>query len=246
MELVDLSGKHLLITGASSGIGQSTSVVCSNLGALLTITGRNEKRLNDTLSSLSGEGHSSIVCDLTHSEEVETLVNALPMLDGVVFCAGIQETCLTKNIDLNVIEKLMNTNFNSLVLLNSQILQKKKLKKGASIVFISSVAASQHSYIGNAIYSSTKAAISSYARVLALELSSRNIRVNCISPGMIRTPLLSQTDVSIEQLAEDEKNYPLGYGEPVDIANAVAFLLSNAAKWMTGSNMVIDGGLTLK
>lgn len=246
MSLFDLSGKQILITGASSGIGRSTAVISAGLGATLTITGRNEKRLNETLSSLFGEGHKAVCCDLTCSDSIKDMVDNLPLLDGIVYCAGIQETCLSKNVDDQVLDKLMNTNFRSTVLLNSQLLKKKKLKKNSSVVFISSVAALQCAEIGNAIYSSTKAAITSFARVLALELASRRIRVNIVSPGMVHTPLLDQFEMSAEQFRKDELNYPLGYGNPEDVANTVVFLLSDATKWMTGTDIVVDGGLTLR
>lgn len=243
--MIDLLGKHILITGASSGIGRQTSYLCASLGAILVITGRNKIRLNDTLLSLSGEGHQAICCDQTNVEEVSNMVDQLPSLDGVVYCAGIQETCLTKNIDLPVLDKLMSTNFFSTVLLNTQLLQKKKLKKNASIVFVSSVAI-EYAEIGNAVYSSTKAALTSFAHVLALELSSRRIRVNTVMPGMVRTPLREQFEVTEEQFEKDEMNYPLGYGEPEDVANAIVFLLSDASRWITGSDLLLDGGLTLK
>ena len=246
MGLFDLSRKHILITGASSGIGRSTASLSASLGATLTILGRDEKRLNETLSSLSGEGHNAVCCDLTCPDSVNDMVDKLPLLDGIVNCAGIQETCLIKNIDNLVFDKLMNTNFRSTVLLNSEILKKKKLKKNSSVVFLSSVAASQCAEIGNAIYSSSKAAITSFARVLALELASRRIRVNIVSPGMVKTPLLDQFEMSEEQFHKDEQNYPLGYGNPEDVANTVVFLLSDATKWMTGADIVLDGGLTLK
>ena len=246
MNLIDLSGKHLLITGASSGIGCATSILCSNLGATLSICGRNSLRLNKTLHSLSGIGHNLYCCDQQKEDDVQALVDSIPNLDGIVYCAGVQETCLTKNIDAAILNKLMNVNYNSTVLLNSKILKSKKIKKGASIVFIISVAATRYSEIGNAVYSSSKAALYSYARVLALELSQRRIRVNTVSPGMIKTPMLNQFEMSPEQIEEDMKKYPLGYGEPDDVAGAIAFLLSDASKWITGSDILIDGGLTLK
>ena len=246
MNLVDLSGKHLLITGASSGIGRSTSILCASLGATLIICGRNKQRLNETFTSLSGGGHIAICCDQTKDEDVRNLVEKLPMLDGIAYCAGVQETCITKNINSEILSKLMNVNYSSTVLFNAQILKNKKLRKGASIVFISSVAATQRPEIGNAVYSSSKAALFSYSRVLALELSLRHIRVNTVSPGMVCTPLHKQFDITQEQFQADMANYPLGYGEPEDVANAVAFLLSDAAKWITGSDFVLDGGLSLK
>lgn len=246
MRLVDLTEKKILITGASSGIGKSTAELCSRLGAVLTICGRNKNRLEDTLSNLAGNVHRAILFDQTQVEEIESMVDSLDALDGIVYCAGVQETCVARAIDNSVLKKVMGTNYVSTVLLNSLILRKKKLKKGASIVFVSSVSAIKYAEIGNAVYSSSKAALVSYARVLALELSSRRIRVNTISPGMVRTPMQNQFDVTEEQFRKDELKYPLGYGEPGDIANSIAFLLSDAAKWITGADFVIDGGLTLK
>ncbi len=245
MGLINLSGKHLLITGASSGIGRSTSILCSNLGAVLTICGRNEQRLENTLANLSGAGHEAVCFDQTCHEDINRVVDTLPLLDGLVYCAGIQESCPTKNININVLNKLLSTNYTSTVLLNTLIMQKKKIKKGASIVFITSVAAIRYPEIGNAVYSSSKAALLSYARVLALELSRRYIRVNTVSPGMVCTPMQKQFDIEPEQFQADMLKYPLGYGEPEDVANAVAFLLSDAAKWITGSDILLDGGLTL-
>ncbi len=246
MDLLNLSHKNILITGASSGIGRSAAILCSSLGASLTIVGRNELRLKETLLSLSGDDDNAKLCDLNHHDEVVSMVDELPLLDGAVFCAGIQEICLTKNIDQEILVKLMNTNFFSTVLLISQLIKMKKLNKGSSIVLISSVAACHCPEVGNSVYSSTKAALFSYARVLALELSSRRIRVNTISPGMVRTPLHEQFGLTQEQFEEDEKKYPYGYGQPEDVANVVAFLLSDASKWMTGSDILLDGGLTLK
>lgn len=244
--MIDLSDKHILITGASSGIGRSTAILCSQLGARLTITGRNNIRLNETLSLLEGENHNSVVSDLSISSNLKDLAEILPSLDGIVHCAGIHENCTTRFLNLEMMESLMNINYFSIVQLISYILQKKKLRKGASVVLISSVAAFRYAEIGNALYSSTKAALSSYSRVLALELSKRSIRVNTVSPGMVKTPMQKSFDVTPEQFEKDKQNYPLGYGEPEYIANAIVFLLSDMAKWITGSDLVIDGGLSLK
>ena len=241
-----LSGKHVLVTGASSGIGKATAILCAQLGARLTVNGRNEERLAETLSLLEGEGHQSMVCDLSDAGRLEECVAGLDKLDGVVHCAGTLVTCLTKNVDEEVLQHLFSQNVYSVMKLNALLMTRKKLNRGASIVLVSSVSANDCAEVGNAVYGATKAALASYARVLALELSARKIRVNTVSPGMVRTPLLSRFDVTEEELAENEKKYPLGFGDPEDVAHAIAFLLGDGARWMTGSDIKLDGGLSLR
>ena len=241
-----LKGKTILITGASSGIGKTTSIECSKLGAKIILTGRNTKRLEETMALLTGEGHQLKVLDLNISEAVSEFIENMPKLDGVVYCAGTQRTCPIKFIQREDIDKVFETNFFANININTLLLSKKKINKGASIVFISSIAAGIVAEVGNAIYSASKGALSSYAKVLALEMSSQRIRVNCVLPGMVYTPLLKKFDVDEDQLKEDEKRYPLGYGNPEDVAYSVIYLLSDATKWVTGSNLILDGGLTLK
>jgi len=241
-----LKGKTILITGASSGIGKTTSIECSKLGAKIILTGRNTKRLEETMALLTGEGHQIQVLDLNISEAVSEFIENMPKLDGVVYCAGTQRTCPIKFIQREDIDKVFETNFFANININTLLLSKKKINKGASIVFISSIAAGIVAEVGNAIYSASKGALSSYAKVLALEMSSQRIRVNCVLPGMVNTPLLKKLDVEEDQLKEDEKRYPLGYGNPEDVAYSVIYLLSDATKWVTGSNLILDGGLTLK
>jgi len=241
-----LKGKTILITGASSGIGKTTSIECSKLGAKIILTGRNTKRLEETMALLTGEGHQLKVLDLNISEAVSEFIENMPKLDGVVYCAGTQRTCPIKFIQREDIDKVFETNFFANININTLLLSKKKINKGASIVFISSIAAGIVAEVGNAIYSASKGALSSYAKVLALEMSSQRIRVNCVLPGMVNTPLLKKLDVEEDQLKEDEKRYPLGYGNPEDVAYSVIYLLSDATKWVTGSNLILDGGLTLK
>jgi len=241
-----LNGKIILITGASSGIGKTTSIECSKLGARLIITGRNKHRLEETMSELVGDGHFLYVLDLNKAEDVYKFVIDSTRLDGIVHCAGIQKTCPAKSIVREDLDSIFETNFFSTINLNTLLLQKKKINKGASIVFVSSTASGLVAEYGNAIYSASKGALSSFAKVLALELVLRKIRVNCVSPGMVRTPLLNKTSIDKAQFIEDEKRYPLGYGNPEDVAYAIIYLLSEASKWVTGTNLLLDGGLTLK
>ncbi|MDD2799748.1 MAG: SDR family NAD(P)-dependent oxidoreductase [Bacteroidales bacterium] len=241
-----LNGKTILVTGASSGIGQCVAIECAKLGAKLVIVGRNRERLNHTSASLAGEGHLSIELDLNVYESVSNIIPQLPKLDGIVYCAGIQKSNPAKLISRADLDEIFNSNLFSTINLNKEILTCKKLNKSASIVFISSTAAGIVAEFGNGAYSATKGAITSFSKVLALELSFLKTRVNCVSPGMVHTPLLDTISVDKEQLIEDEKRYPLGYGMPTDVAYAVIYLLSDAAKWLTGTNIVLDGGLTLR
>lgn len=237
-----LEGKTVLITGASSGIGQAIAIACSKMKATVLISGRNAQKLEYTLSLLEGDNHQILIADLTNGTDINNLVSQLPKLDGIVYNAGIGSRKLCKMIEKEDIDTVMNTNFTSSVLLQSAILSAKKINKEASIVFIASRAAESPS-IGNAIYSASKGAIISYAKCLGLELAPRQIRVNCICPAMVWTDLIIQEGVSKEELEEAQLKYPLKrYGKPEDIAYLTIYLLSNASNWMTGSVLDITGG----
>ena len=237
-----LKGKTILVTGASSGIGRGIAVTCSKMGAKVIIGGRNESRLLETISLMEGEGHSMLLGDLTSKDLLTALVSALPKLDGVVHCAGVGQRIPCKLLQEDDVDKVMNVNFKAPILLQSELLQQKKVNKSASIVFIASIASWSASF-GNSVYSASKGAIISYANCLSLELAPRMIRVNCISPAMVWTDLILAEGIDEEKLREDEQKYPLKrYGQPDDIANLAVYMLSDASAWMTGSNVKISGG----
>ena len=237
-----LEGKTILVTGASSGIGRGIAIACSKMGATVIINGRNEQRLAETMTEMQGEENLSLAADLSDSNSLTGMVSRLPKLDGIVHCAGIGQRVLCKQLQEADLDTMMDVNFKAPVMLQTEILKQKKINKGASIVFIASIASDSPS-IGNAVYSASKEAIISYANCLALELAPRLIRVNCILPAMIWTDLIFKGGVTEEVLKEDEKKYPLKrYGKPEDIANLSIYLLSNAAAWMTGSSIKITGG----
>lgn len=243
-----LENKTILVTGASSGIGQTTAIECSRMGARLVITGRNEERLTRTFTSLSGSGHSMIAADLDEEDSIASLVEDVPILDGLSCNAGIgvgsKPVAFYKKKDLDTIFK---TNTYSAPLLIKGLLKKKKFNNPSSIVLTSSIEGNSVTSIGNGLYGMTKAALSAYSRTAALELAPKNIRCNVVTPGMVRTPLIAPTgDLTEEQLKADEQRYPLGrYGNPQDIAWAIIYLLSDASCWMTGSTLKIDGGFSL-
>jgi len=237
-----LNGKTILVTGASSGIGRATAILCSQMGARVVITGRNEARLQETLDSLSGEGNIQIAADLTDEGLRKRLVEEIPALDGIVHCAGIGHRKPCKAINAEDIATVMNANFNAAVLLQACLLAKKKVNKGSSIVFVSSRTA-EIPTVANALYSASKGALKSYAKCLSLELAPRAVRVNCICPAMVWTPLVLNEGVTEGELQAEQAKYPLKrYGKPKDIANLAVFLLSDASSWMTGSCIDITGG----
>ena len=237
--------KTILITGASSGIGRAIAIACAAKGMTVVLNGRNVERLNETLAQMSGEGHIIIPADLTDKTQREALASQVPVLNGVVHCAGIGSRVLCKMLEADDVQHVMDANFNAPVLLQAALLQEKKIAAGSSIVFIASAAATMPS-VGNAIYSASKAALISYAKCLSLELAARKIRVNCISPAMVWTDL-ALVGATEEQLHEAEQAYPLKrYAQPEDIAPMATYLLSDEASWITGSNYELTGGtLTL-
>lgn len=237
-----LEGKTILVTGASSGIGRGIAVACSKMGATVILNGRNLLKLDATLAQLKEGKHSMISADLSDRESVDRMMEQIPVLDGIVHCAGIGQRVLCKLATEQDVDAVMDANFKGPVLLQSKLLRQKKINRGASIIFIASISTWSPS-IGNAFYSASKGAIVSYANCLALELAPRKIRVNCISPAMVWTDLIFQEGVEEEQLKSDEQKYPLKrYGTPEDIANLAIYLLSDASAWMTGSNVKISGG----
>ena len=241
-----LQDKVILVTGASSGIGKGIAIECAKLGAKLIITGRNPERLNDTLNDLLGVDHTSVIADISTDEGISALCENLPQLDGVVHVAGIVKPKPFQFLNRNELEIIMNTNFYGPILLTNTMLRKKNIKKGSSLVFISSISGTICSYIGGSAYSASKGAINGILKGIALDLAPKSIRVNSIIPGMVDTGILVESAISTEDLIEDRKRYPLGrYGTPKDVAFAAIYLLSDASSWVTGSNILLDGGYTL-
>lgn len=242
-----LEGKTILVTGASSGIGRASAIACSRMGASVIITARNEERLSQTMSELKGEGHRMLLCDLNDEASIDNMVAILPEVQGLINNAGFTKIMPVQFISSEDINSILQVNTVAPMILLQKLLKKKKIKRGASVVFTSSMAGLGLCTVGNSIYAASKGAISAFIRCVALELAPKNIRVNAICPAMVDTGILDSGVVTQEQLAEDMKNYPLGrYGNPNDIAMAMVYLLSEASSWITGNNVVIDGGLSLK
>lgn len=242
-----IEGKTILITGAASGIGRATAIQCAEMGAKVLLVDLNEQGLQETQKMIERKDTEYHALDLTNLEKMIEMVDSLPKLDGVVSNAGIVLSLLAKFSDSKDMERIFKINTFSHINLIQQLISQKKLNKGASIVFTSSMSGVYCGMAGGALYGATKSAILGFSKALAIELAPRGIRVNTIHPGMIETPLTSGTVLSKELLEEDAKNYPLGrYGKPEEIAYSIVYLLSDATVWMTGSQLLIDGGYSVK
>jgi NAD(P)-dependent dehydrogenase (short-subunit alcohol dehydrogenase family) len=243
-----LADKTVLVTGASSGIGRAIAVECSKMGAAVILSARNEERLKETLSQMENISlHRIITADLSNEKEIGDIVESVPdKLNGIVHCAGFTVPKPFQFLSKENFRDVMNVNFEAPVLLTQQLLKKKKIAGSSSIVFISSISGVLCSSPAGSVYSASKGAINGVAKSLAIELSVKEIRVNSVNPGMVHTNIFESSAIDEEYLKEDMKKYPLKrYGKPEEIAYAVVYLLSDASRWVTGSNLVIDGGYTL-
>jgi NAD(P)-dependent dehydrogenase (short-subunit alcohol dehydrogenase family) len=241
-----LTNKTILVTGASSGIGRQVAISICNMGGNVIITGRDEQKLNETFNALPSGENKKLVADLLDTDDLSKLVNELPMLDGVVNCAGIVKSIPVKFLTKEKINETFSVNYEIQVMLMAQITRQKKLNNNSSIVFISSISGN-HPHIGGALYAGSKAALEAYSKVIALEYFKQGIRSNCVIPAMVKTPMYdyAEKNASKETMDEHVNKYPLGIGMPEDVANACIFLLSSASRWMTGSSILLDGGFLL-
>lgn len=243
----DLKGKIFLVTGASSGIGQAVAVALGKQGAKVIITGRNKERLQETADMISA-GTRQLQANLADEKERNALVDALPNIDGICHAAGIINPFPIRYLDQAQFDKVFVINAAAPILLTSRLLRKKKLNDHASIVFLSSVS-SDRAMKGGSTYTISKAAIEAYSRSITLEHAAQGIRSNCLKPGLIKTQILVQADELAKQAGSTDreevyKKHLLGLGKTEDVANAALFLLSSNSKWVTSTELVIDGGLS--
>jgi NAD(P)-dependent dehydrogenase (short-subunit alcohol dehydrogenase family) len=244
-----LEGKTILVTGASSGLGQGIAIQCSKMGARVVLNGRNAERLKETLSQMEGENHLIVSADIATQEGIETVASEVPELDGYVNSAGIPSLIPLKNISRAYMENILGVNTIAPITLTALLVKKKKLKNKSSVVIIGSINGCCIGNAGSSPYSASKGALSGFIKAAALELAGRGTRINTISPGLVPTSMLGMNEemYTREQLEEQmAPNYPMKrLGAVDDIANGAVYLLSDAASWVTGQNLVIDGGYTI-
>lgn len=248
VNLMDLTDKRIIVTGASSGIGRATSILLSKLGATLIMIARSEEKLKETLANLDGKDHKYYCYDLKDLEGIESLIKMIVSengaVDGFVHSAGIGNTRPFKMMKPEFLREVMEINFNSFVEIARCITKKNYFNENTSIVGISSIASVQGNQSKTA-YCASKAAMDAAIRCMAKELAPKKIRVNSVMPGLIKTDIYEAfLDRSVD--SQDAKNVMarqyLGLGEPIDVANMIAYLLSDAAKFITGTSIPIDGG----
>lgn len=241
-----IENKTVLVTGATSGIGKATALTCAGLGAKVVAVGRNQERLDSLMQELEGDGHLAINADLTDKAQVQTLQERVPAVDGVACCAGVAEMKPFAFVTDEDVERVFKTNCFAPVMLVNKLLKAKKLNKGGSVVFVSSVDGPKIVHAGNSVYSGSKSALVGLARNMAIDLASKKIRVNCVLPGTTDTPMIRTDNVTEEMLAETAKAFPLKrFAQPEEIANAIIFLLSDGASFITGTELTVDGGYSI-
>lgn len=242
-----LEGKRILVTGAGSGIGRAICVMASQMGATVVLADIRQDLMDETILLLKGEGHSSIQADLSDMEQIKTIVDKVEPLDGLVNNAGIPNTKPLQFIAEDEFDRVLALNTKAPVFLTNLLYKKKKLAKGASLVFTSSLAGLYTFTPANGLYSLSKSALTSYTKSCAVEFATRGIRANCVCPAMVNTHLKSSLGFSEEEYQKDVQKYLLKrYAEPEEIASAVVFLLSDGASYITGHTLLVDGGRSLK
>lgn len=240
-----VTGKRVLVTGASSGLGRATAIAMAQSGASVIACGRDRSRLDETMSACPGNGHATALGDLTLDEVMDATVETAGKVDGVVHCAGISIPTPLRLAKREFVEAVMRTNYVAPIMLTQRLLAKGRVSKSGSVLFLASSAA-YRGVAGTAIYGASKGALVASVRSVALETAKHGIRINCLAPDLVETPLIETSGTlqgSGEWLDIQRKLHPLGLGKPEDVANAAIFFISDASRWITGTSLLMDGGI---
>lgn len=245
-DIINLKGKVFIVTGAGSGIGRETSIVLSQQSARLVILDMNEQGLNDTLLSMQSEGHIAKICNLTEFDSFSTLVKDIieevGSIDGLVHCAGLSSRKPLNVLKAEGFQKVMDVNFYSFVELTRLFTRKNYMREGGSIVVMSSIS-SIRGYKAKTEYCVSKAAVDAFVRCMAQELAPKRIRINSIMPADVNTPMAAKARELNLALGQMPEVLPLGVTEPREVANTIAFLLSDATHTITGTSIRMGGVL---
>lgn len=246
---ITLKNKHILITGASSGLGKACAILCSQLEATVTLFGRNKDRLDETLSALENkQNHHCVSLDLNETEqvkkEISEAVKRSGKISGLAHCAGISMILPLNAVSEEKMATAINTNVIATYQLTKEVVKSKHFsKEGGSVVLVASVMGSRGE-AGRSLYSLTKGALIATTKSLAVELARKRIRVNSVSPGVVKTPMSQKSAYQQDPNALEAviARHPLGLGVPQDVAYPIMFLLSDASSWITGIDLPVDGG----
>ena len=242
-----LEGKTVLITGAAGGIGSETARVAAELGARVILTDIRDDALEEVLRTLPAPklaDHKAVKADLTDEADIDRLADVCDGIDGLVCNAGVMKLTPVPFITSAELARIQSINLNAPILLTKTLLRKKKIHQGGSIVFTASAAGVFRVSVANSIYATTKCGIDAFMRTVALEMGPKGIRCNSVNPGMVETALIGT--FTEEEKQRERQNYPLRrFAQPRDIAYGIAYLLSDASSFVTGTALKIDGGMTL-
>lgn len=245
MSLFNIKDKRYIVTGATSGIGAEVCRMIDELGGVVHATGRDSAKWALLSQQLQSKQHTFNPMDLNDQVALKQFCDDAGNMDGLVHCAGVASISPIAFLKRSDMEDVWRVNYEAYVLMVKFLHSRRAIRKGGSIVAVSSIAG-LFGMKGNGAYAATKSALLGVSRVMAVELAPHRIRVNCIAPGMVRTPMIDQsaTILSHEALEKDETKYPLGYGMPCQVAAPIVFLLSDASSWITGQVLIADGGRT--